>query len=138
MAANSLGELPELRIGFLHGKNLLIDNSTWRHGVAAACQTERAGVALIIVAILLLQSSAYRIDAVLYWCYSNFMSRPPKDPALRMDRDLRIPVTSDQKTLVFAAAAASGMDVAAWVRSLLVSAAKRTLAEKRKHRKRAR
>jgi uncharacterized protein (DUF1778 family) len=51
------------------------------------------------------------------------MARPPKDPALRMDEDLRIPVTAEQKRLIAEAAAASKSDLAAWVRPILLKAA---------------
>jgi len=51
------------------------------------------------------------------------MARPPKDPALRMDFDLRIPMTADQKALIIQAAATTQTDVAAWVRPILIKAA---------------
>lgn len=52
------------------------------------------------------------------------MARPPKDPSLRMDSDLRIPMTADQKRMVYDAATADESDVAAWVRPVLLKAAK--------------
>jgi len=53
------------------------------------------------------------------------MARPPKKPELRMDRDLRIPVTEDQRALVVRAAETAGKDMAAWAREVLLKAAKR-------------
>jgi hypothetical protein len=57
------------------------------------------------------------------------MARPPKKPDLRMDKDLRIPVTSDQRETVNRAAQAAGMDMAAWARPILLAAAKRESAK---------
>jgi len=58
------------------------------------------------------------------------MARPPKDPALRMDVDLRIPVTVEQKRLISQAAAIEQIDVAAWVRPILVRSAHQTIKRK--------
>ena len=44
-----------------------------------------------------------------------------------MDVDLRIPMTNDQKALVVKAAEAEQLDVAAWVRPILLNAAKARL-----------
>ena len=55
------------------------------------------------------------------------MARPPKDPALRMDTDLRVPVTANQKKVISEAAAADQTDVAAWIRPILMSAAGKRL-----------
>jgi uncharacterized protein (DUF1778 family) len=57
------------------------------------------------------------------------MARPPKDPALRMDVDLRIPVTADQKARIAEAAAAEQSDVAAWIRRVALGAADRRIAK---------
>jgi hypothetical protein len=51
------------------------------------------------------------------------MARPPKDPKLRMDTDLRIPVTGDQKRLIAEAASEEPAGMAAWARSVLLEAA---------------
>jgi hypothetical protein len=51
------------------------------------------------------------------------MARPPKDPAMRMSEDLRIPVTAEQKRVIVEAATASQLDMAAWARGVLLSAA---------------
>jgi hypothetical protein len=56
------------------------------------------------------------------------MARPPKKPELRMDKDLRIPVTIDQHRTVSRAAEAAGKDMAAWAREVLLKAAARQLA----------
>jgi len=57
------------------------------------------------------------------------MARPPKDPALRMDQDLRIPVTAEQKRLIAQAAAADKSDMTAWIRPILLGAAQAKLAK---------
>ena len=53
------------------------------------------------------------------------MARPPKKPELRMDKNLVIPVTADQRTAVKCAAESAGKDMAAWAREILLKAAKR-------------
>jgi hypothetical protein len=52
------------------------------------------------------------------------MARPPKDPRLRMDTDLRIPVTSEQKKFITDAASDEPNGFAAWARNVLLQAAK--------------
>jgi hypothetical protein len=59
------------------------------------------------------------------------MARPPKKPELRMDRNLMIPVTAEQREAVNTGAAAAGQDMATWARPILLAAAKRELAKKR-------
>jgi hypothetical protein len=64
------------------------------------------------------------------------MARPKKDARLRMSEDLRIPLTGDQKKLISKAAGLDQSDMAAWVRPLLIEAAKtRLLREERMARK---
>ena len=58
------------------------------------------------------------------------MARPPKDGRLRMDTDLRIPVTSEQKALIIEATSDQPDGMAAWARAVLIDAAKRKLARK--------
>jgi hypothetical protein len=55
--------------------------------------------------------------------YNNAMARPPKEPRLRMDTDIRIPVTADQKRLIAAAVADEPGGLAAWARQVLLQAA---------------
>jgi len=62
-------------------------------------------------------------------CYIYGMARPFKKPDLRMDKDLRIPVTSHQRDIVNAAAEAVGLDMAAWARPIILDAAKREIAK---------
>ena len=59
------------------------------------------------------------------------MARPLKKPELRMDRNLMIPVTAEQRAIVNDGAAAAGQDMATWARPILLAAAKRELAKKR-------
>ncbi len=49
--------------------------------------------------------------------------RPPKSDGERKGKDLRIPVTEDQKELVAEAMRVSGHDMATWARPLLLAAA---------------
>jgi hypothetical protein len=48
-----------------------------------------------------------------------------------MDRDIRIPVTSEQKALITEATADEPEGIAAWVRAVVLEAAKRKLAKNR-------
>jgi uncharacterized protein (DUF1778 family) len=52
------------------------------------------------------------------------MAGKPKDPKLRMDTDLRTPVTADQKALIQRAAEADGLGLAPWCRLTLLRVAK--------------
>lgn len=58
------------------------------------------------------------------------MARKPKDPALRMDMDVRIPVTAEQKQLLADAVADEPSGLAAWAREVLLEAARKKLAKK--------
>lgn len=60
------------------------------------------------------------------------MARKPKDPALRMDTDVRIPLTADQKQLILDAVADEPSGLAAWARGVLLEAAKKKIDEKGK------
>jgi len=57
------------------------------------------------------------------------MARPHKDPELRMDTDLRVPMTSAQKQLLDDATADEPEGKAAWARAVLLDAAKKKLAK---------
>lgn len=61
------------------------------------------------------------------------MARPKKDPKLRMDVDLRIPVNADQKSLIVQAAEIAQSDMAAWARQILLIAAKKEIGKQRSH-----
>jgi len=58
------------------------------------------------------------------------MPRPRKDGRLRMDTDLRIPVTSEQKALILEATSDEPEGMAAWVRSVVLQAAREKIARK--------
>jgi hypothetical protein len=51
------------------------------------------------------------------------MGRPPKNPRLRMNIDLRIPVTAEQKQRIMEAVADEPDGFAAWAREVLLRAA---------------
>lgn len=59
------------------------------------------------------------------------MARPPKEPRLRMNTDLRIPVTVEQKQLIAEAIADRPDGLAAWARQVLLRAAEERLAGRR-------
>ncbi len=65
------------------------------------------------------------------------MARPFKDPQLRMDTDLRIPVTAEQKTTIQGGAAVAGLDMAAWARPILLEAARQELAKSKGKKRRS-
>lgn len=52
-----------------------------------------------------------------------------------MDTDLRIPLTSEQKTLIDEATADEPEGKAAWARALILAAARRKVAKTQKNRK---
>lgn len=58
------------------------------------------------------------------------MPRPKKDPALRMDTDIRIPVTAEQKAVIAAAVSDDPRGLAAWAREVLLLAAGKQAAKK--------
>ncbi|HBI43971.1 MAG TPA: hypothetical protein DDY78_14135 [Planctomycetales bacterium] len=58
-----------------------------------------------------------------------FMARPLKNGRLRMDTDLRIPVTSEQKAMILEATSNEAEGMAAWARGILLEAAKRKTAK---------
>lgn len=60
----------------------------------------------------------------------NRMPRPKKKPGTVMDRDIRIPVTAEQKDRLKKAAELNGTDLTAWARPILLRAADRVLANK--------
>jgi hypothetical protein len=55
------------------------------------------------------------------------MARPKKDPSLRMNTDIRIPVTGEQKQLLTNAVADDPGGLAAWARQILLRAAEENL-----------
>jgi hypothetical protein len=59
------------------------------------------------------------------------MARPLKNGRLRMDRDIRIPVTSEQKALIIEATADEPEGMAAWVRAVVLDAARRKLTKRK-------
>jgi hypothetical protein len=63
--------------------------------------------------------------------YDYRMGRPPKKPGLRMDTDLRIPVTSEQKQLIGEALVDEPNGLAAWARGVLLKAAEDRIARRR-------
>lgn len=58
------------------------------------------------------------------------MPRPKKDPALKMSTDIRVPVTMDQKRLIQEAVAADKMELAQWVRGIILAAAQERIGKK--------
>jgi uncharacterized protein (DUF1778 family) len=58
------------------------------------------------------------------------MARTKKKPRRRPTLDLQIPVTARQQQMILKAARISAADLAAWVRPIIIQAAKDALAEK--------
>jgi len=61
--------------------------------------------------------------------YNTRMARPRKYGALPMDRDLKIPVTSEQRALITEATRNESEGMAAWARVVLLDAAKKKIAK---------
>ena len=61
--------------------------------------------------------------------YNAPMPRPRKDDRLRMDTDLRIPLTSEQKALIAEATKDEPEGMAAWARAILLDAARKRVAK---------
>ena len=55
--------------------------------------------------------------------------RPPKDPRLRMDTDIRIPVTLEQKEIISQATSDEPGGLAAWARAVLLDAARKKISK---------
>lgn len=63
--------------------------------------------------------------------YNGGMGRPRKDDSLRMDTDLRVPLTGEQKALLDEATSDEPQGKAAWARTVLLDAAKKKIARRR-------
>jgi hypothetical protein len=59
------------------------------------------------------------------------MGRPRKDDSLRMDTDLRIPMTGEQKALLDEATSDEPQGKAAWARAVLLESARRKIAKRK-------
>jgi uncharacterized protein (DUF1778 family) len=57
------------------------------------------------------------------------MARQRKNPEERKDYHLRVPLTPAQRALIEGAAKLEGEDKAGWARTILLTAAKRTIAK---------
>jgi hypothetical protein len=64
--------------------------------------------------------------------YAGRMARPRKDGRLRMDSDIRIPLTSEMKAVIVAATRDEPEGMAAWARAVLLDAARRKTAKAEK------
>jgi hypothetical protein len=62
--------------------------------------------------------------------YHTPMPRPRKNGRMRMDTDLRIPVTREQKELIASATEDEPEGLAAWARAVLLAAAKKKAAKR--------
>lgn len=75
------------------------------------------------------EGKGFSVDSSGNVTYSFSMARPPKEPHLRMNTDLRIPVTAEQKQEIMAAVADDPMGFAAWAREILLRAAEKRRAK---------
>jgi uncharacterized protein (DUF1778 family) len=64
------------------------------------------------------------------------MAVPRKDPKLLMDKDLRTPVTPEQKALIQQAAEIAGLGLAPWCRQTLLRVAKEEIAHEQSRKNR--
>jgi hypothetical protein len=64
--------------------------------------------------------------------YNTRMARPRKEGRLRLDSDLRIPVTSEQKALIQQATQNEPDGMAAWARVVLLEAARQKLIKEKR------
>jgi hypothetical protein len=87
---------------------------------------------IVIVVKYGIQSIAKGLISQIILTTLTGMARPRKDPAMRMDTDLRVPMTEQQKQMLDDATADEPEGKAAWARSILLDAAKRKLAKNRK------
>jgi hypothetical protein len=90
----------------------------------------------IIVVKVLLQSSILLTNRKRITTLTG-MARPPKNPDAVLGKDLRIPVTTDQRELIRKATELTGVDMAAWARPLLVKAAEEILAQQPSRKRRS-
>jgi hypothetical protein len=60
--------------------------------------------------------------------YNIRMARPPKNGVMRMDRDIRIPITGEQKALIVQATSDEPEGMAAWARAVLIREARKKIA----------
>jgi uncharacterized protein (DUF1778 family) len=58
--------------------------------------------------------------------------RPPKAEGQVKSKDLRIPISEEQKAIIAEAMALSGQEMAGWARPLLIAAAKTIISEANK------
>ena len=79
-----------------------------------------------------------RVDFLVFFDYNFFMPRPKKDPAMRMDTDLRIPLTAEQKSIIDEATANAPEGKAAWARAILLASARDQIAKSDGQKPRAR
>jgi hypothetical protein len=70
------------------------------------------------------------LPTAIFSDYNTDMGRPRKYGELRMDTDLRIPLTTEQKALIDAATAGIAEGKAEWARALLLKAAQRMMAKR--------
>jgi hypothetical protein len=63
--------------------------------------------------------------------YNDGMGRPRKDDSLRMDTDLRVPLTGEQKALLDEATSDEPQGKAAWARTVLLDAARKKIAKRK-------
>jgi hypothetical protein len=90
-------------------------------------------VDIVVILLLLFEVSRQgrRLTLSEKLDYNTRMARPRKEGRLRMDTDLRIPVTSEQKALIAEATRDEPEGMAAWARAILLRAAQERVAERR-------
>lgn len=85
-----------------------------------------------MVALLLLQSIAWRLDFGIFCCYNSRMAgRPPKPESDAKTYMLRIRMTEADRALLEDAAKLRSLETSTWARSELVALARKQLGQKR-------
>ena len=97
-------------------------------------------ISALISAALIVRASIYHLSAscpfgtdllYLFLDYNGGMGRPRKDDSLRMDTDLRVPLTGEQKALLDEATSDEPQGKAAWARTVLLDAARKKIAKRK-------
>jgi len=83
------------------------------------------------MAIITTKVKGGTLDTTDFVGNNNGMARPRKDKRLLMKVSIRLPLTEDQKSLIEEAASLDQSDLTAWIRPILLLAAKERVAKER-------
>jgi hypothetical protein len=106
-------------LGLSHSGSPAVCDAPWR------CRKHRQGLCFYGNKKTLNRQAG--LDKIMRFYYHYNMARPLKDKELLLNVPLRIMLTADQKDLIAEAAKLDGVDVAVWVRPLILEAARRRI-----------